>query len=342
MEIFFLSEFGKAFIPQKVRPDLHAFFEKTGRDTVPYAAFGLLFWFSAFFSLIIYLTQIYPGLRGKLFPIFFLVTFFFFAGLMLVTFFVLGIIAYFYLNMQIHKRTKEMEERLGDYLILVSTSLKGGYSFEKSLWGAIKPEFGILAKEIGLVSKRVMTGNDVSDALTEFSRKYDSPILHRAIDLIIGEVESGGKVVDVIDRVIFDLKKTKALKDEMAANTLTYVIFISALVMFVMPVLFALSFLLFTVISGFLDNIATSIGGSAVALIKISKPSIDPGDYKVFVVLAITIIATSSALIVSIIEKGDIRAGIKYIPVFVLVGIFIFFLFLELLGGLFANITLGG
>ena len=339
MEIFFLSDFGKAFIPKRARPHLRLFFEKTGRDDVPYHTFGVVFWVAAFISLFIYLTQIYPALRGKVFAVFFIVTFIFFAGLMLLILFILGMTGYFYLNMRIYQRTKEMESMLSDYLALVSTSLKGGYSFERALWSAIKPEFGILAKEIGLVSKRVLTGNDVSEALTEFALKYDSPILRRSIDLIIGEVESGGKIVDVIERVIMDLKKTKALKEEMAANTLTYVIFISALVMFVMPVLFALSFLLFNVITGFLGNISANLSSTNVSLFRISKSGINPSDYKVFIVLAISIISVSSAIIVSIIEKGDMRAGLKYIPMFLITSLFIYFLFLEILGGLFGKLV---
>jgi hypothetical protein len=343
MEILFLTTFGKAFIPKKVRPHLRLFFERTGRDDVPYQSFGILFWLATLFTYILYITQVYPSLSGKGPFAFFLLTVVVWTALMLAFLFAIGGIGYFWLTMNIYRRTKDMEERLPDYLTLVSTSLKGGYSFEKALWAAIKPEFGILAKEIGLVSKRVMTGNDVGDALDEFAQKYNSPILRRAMDLIVGELESGGRVVDVIDRLIHDLKKTRALKEEMAASTLTYMIFISALVMFVMPLLFALSYILFNVISSFIGNIVTSSSGTTpIAAMQLSKPGINPADYRLFTIIAICIISGSSALLVSIIEKGDTRSGLKYIPMFVLTSLFLYFLFIKLLGGLFGSLMTGG
>jgi len=341
MEVLFLTTFGKAFIPKKLRPHLRLFFEKSGREEIPYHFFGLSFWLAATLAYFFYITQVYTSLRGKEPIIFFTVSFIVFAAVMLLILFSLGGLGYFWLSTRIYKRTKEMEVKLPDYLTLVSTSLRGGYSFENALWSAIKPEFGILAKEIGLVSKQVMTGNDVSEALTNFANKYDSPILKRNINLICGEIESGGKIVEVIERVITNLKKTKALKEEMAASTLTYTIFIAALVMFVMPALFALSFTLFTVITGFLQNIAGNMASSPIAAFKLSKSSIDPHNYFIFTILTITIISSTSALIVSIIENGDIRSGLKYIPLFLITSLSLYFLFLRVALGLFGGIVPG-
>ncbi len=338
MDVLFLTTFGKAFIPKKMRPHLRRFFEKTGTEEVPYHLFGLGFWIAATVAYFFYITQVYASLRGKEPVIFFIVSFIVFAAVMLLVLFALFGLGYFWLNMKIYKRTKEMEMKLPEYLTLVSTSLKGGYSFEKALWGAIKPEFGILAKEIGLVSKQVMTGNDVTEALMNFAQKYNSPILRRNINLICGEIESGGKIVDVIDKVIINLKKTKALKEEMAAATLTYTIFIAALVMFVMPALFALSFTLFNVITGFLQNITSSMASSPVTAFKLSKSSIDPADYKLFTYLTITIISCTSALIISIIENGDIRAGLKYISLFLITSLSLYFVFLKTALALFGGI----
>lgn len=339
MEILFLTTFGKAFIPKKVRPHLRHFFEKTGADEVPYHLFGILFWLAASLAYIIYITQVYTSLRGENSAVFFTVSFIVFSALMLIFIFLFGALGYFWLSMKIYKRTKEMEEKLPDYLTLVSTSLKGGYSFEKALWGAIKPEFGILAREIGLVSKKVMTGNDVSEALNEFAMKYDSPSLRRSISLIISELESGGKIVDVIDRIIDNAKKARMLKEEMAASTLTYMIFISVLVMFVMPTLFALSYTLFNVISGFLGNLTASMTSSPVAAFKLGKPSIKPRDYQIFTFLAILIISSSSAFIISIIEHGNIKRGLRHLPLFVLTSLGFYLLLLKvvttLFGGLF-------
>src|SRR3989338_2152681 len=128
-------------------------------------------------------------------------------------------------------------------------TLKGGFAFKKSLGVGIKPRFGILANEIALAAKKVMTGTDVDIALNEFAAKYNSSMLKRAMELVVSEIQSGGKVANIIDKVVENLKKTKALKDEMTASVLTYMIFIGAIVIFISPMLFALAYNLLIVIS---------------------------------------------------------------------------------------------
>lgn len=337
MEILFLTTFGRAFVPKIWQPHMRRFFEKTGKDEVPFHTVGILFVVGVLISTIIHVAQVQPSIQQTSLWLFVLLSGILWAVLTFAILFVLGATWYFYLTMLIYHRTKQMEEMLPDYLTLVSTSLKGGYAFERSLWSAIKPEFGILAKEIGLVSKRVMTGNDVSVAMMDFAQKYESPLLRRSLDLIIGELESGGRVVDVIDRVIIDLKKTKSIKEEMVANTLTYVIFISALVMFIMPLLFALSFVLFKVITHFLGNISSSMQTAPVAGISLRGGGIDPADYERFSYMAIAVIATFSALIVSIIEKGDMRGGIKYVPMFLFTSEIVYFICSLLLAKIFST-----
>jgi len=37
--------------------------------------------------------------------------------------------------------------------------------------------------------------------LHEFTEKYDSPVLRRSFDLIVGELESGGEIATIVDRL---------------------------------------------------------------------------------------------------------------------------------------------
>jgi len=337
MDILYLHTFGKAFIPKKIRPNLNSYIGKAGYEEVSYSFFGAIFWVSAIIAYFTYFGKVYPLLNGQNPVTFFVLTFLSWASVMLLVIAILVFITYFYINIKIYNRTKELEELLPEYLSLVSTNIKGGFSFEKALWESIKPELGILAKEIALVSKKVMTGNDVKDALIEFSNKYDSPILKRNINLIIGEVESGGKVAHVIDRIIHNLKKTQLLKKEMAANTVTYMFFIGALVMFVCPILFALSFQLFHVIINFMGNLNTNVS-PATSFINISGQVLDPKDYKNFSIAAIAIVGVSSSFIISVIEKGDFKNAFRYVPLFVLTGESVYFLSTIVLGALFSGI----
>ncbi len=64
---------------------------------------------------------------------------------------------------------------------------------------------------------------------------------------------------------------------------------------------------------------------------------IDPNDFKRFSVIALGTIGVCSSMIISIIEKGDIRGGLKYIPAFTIISIVLYFIFMVLLSSVFGN-----
>ncbi len=339
----FFNEFGKAFVPESffgrpIRSKLRSYLLTAGYTKVPYNFFGFLFIVSAIITYFIFLLLLYPTLAGKGLVAVFLTSFFGWASIQVLILITVIISIYFFLNISIYKRTKIIESHLADFLIFVSTNLKGGLSLEQALWAAIRPEFELLAQEMTTVSKRVMTGNDLAEALEEFVEKYDSPTLKSNMGIIIGEIESGGKLVKVIDKVISTLKRSKALQDEMAASTVTYMIFIGVVVVLISPALFALSFQLLTIVIGFTQNIGASLSGASDIIPIDFNVQVNEGDFRKFSIMAIATISICSSMIISIIEKGDIKGGLKYIPAFTVTAISLYFLFMFVLNIAFGNI----
>ena len=334
----YTEEFGKAFIFKKIRPTIKSFFLKAGYDDVPYSLFGWLFYITLAMTYFLYILFIYPRISGYGAVVILIATFLSWIVIQLSLLVLVTVYLYFNLNIKIYQRTKELEKILPDYLQVVSSNLKGGLSFERSLWSAIKPEFGVIAKEITMVSKKVMTGNDLTEALEEFTGKYDSPLLKRSFDLMIGEIESGGQIAFIVDKVIENIRKTKALKEEMAASTLTYMIFIGAIVILIAPGLFALSYHLLNIMSSFSSKLSdVNIQGLPLT---IGSHSVNMGDFKAFSIIAIVCIAFFSSMLISIIEKGDIKGGIKYIPAFIISSLFFYFVFVAVLGAVFGGIQI--
>lgn len=342
----FLEDFGKAFVPARFIPGLRFYLARAGIQSVPYNVFGILFYVIIALTAVVFfatkfiiLAQTWAGgiTTVILFKILLLGLFVFLfwaiVGVVLSIVIITGTI--FYLNMKIYNRVKEIEEFLPDYLILVSTNLRGGLSFEKALWNAIKPDFGILSDEMSIVSKKVMTGSDLSEALKEFAEKYDSPSVKRTIDLILGEIQSGGQIAKVLDQTIDSLRKTKLIKEELVANTLMFTIFIASIVMIISPLLFALAYNLLAILISVSAQIAPSLAQSTAVPFKITEIALDKEDFKIFSVLALSIISICSAMIMSMIQKGDLKGGIKYIPFFLAVSILIYFLFVTVLTGVF-------
>ncbi|MBS3137109.1 type II secretion system F family protein [Candidatus Woesearchaeota archaeon] len=340
-KFFFAEEFGKAFVPRRFRAGLRGYLFKAGIYSEPYKAFGILFYLAYAITFVIYFkTDMYKSIaiQSSLFMSFF-------EAFIIWLIFPLAIVGlfmmfiYFFIDIRVFNRTKKLEEILPDFLAVVSSNLKGGLSFENSLWLAIKPQFGILADEISIAAKKVMTGHDVDQALTEFTDKYDSPMLKRTIALIVGELSSGGKIANILDNIVASMKKQKELKDEMNASVISYMIFISAIVIFIAPVLFALSLNLLSVIQGVTGLLSGAGGGSGSPKLlgNVTEVSVDKDMFVNFSRLAIGVISLFASMIVSILEKGNIKAGVKYIPIFLISSQVFYQICLSLFGLLFGS-----
>lgn len=316
MKLFYASEFGKAFIPRKIRPKLRKYLLKAGIEKEPYAVFGALFYLAFLITLIVFFF-FWEYIIVQNVILVGLITFVIWTLLPL---FIVGFImvsVYFYIDLRIFNRTRRLEAILPDFLASVSSHLKGGLSFEKALWLSIKPRYGILSEEVMIAAKKVMTGNDVDTAMNEFADKYNSPMLKRAMQLIVSEIMSGGKVADIMDDVVHSMKKTKELKEEMNASVITYMIFISAIVIFIAPVLFALSLNLLSVIQRVTALLGATSASVPNLLGNIAEVSVDRDVFISFSRISILVVSFFASLIVSIIEKGSIKGGVKYIPIFV-------------------------
>ncbi|HLD87119.1 MAG TPA: type II secretion system F family protein [Candidatus Nanoarchaeia archaeon] len=348
-KLFFTEEFGKAFVPARVLPHLRKYLLRAGISQTPYRFFGVLFYLCLGITIGLYLAFINAWLQQAIQDIAFLssfgqlslllLSFLAVFGLLLFLSTLIILLVYFYLDILIFRRTKEMEENLPDYLQIVGSNLRGGLTFEAALWAAIKPRFQILGDEMAEVAKKVMTGYPVNRALSELSEKYDSPMLRRSIDLIISEMESGGNIADLLERIVDHLKETRTLKKEMSAAAVSYVMFISVIVIVISPLLFSLAYNLLVVILGFIENLSSATQRVNTLPFSLSTGSVNPNDFRIFAVSTICVISFFASLIVSIVEKGSIKGGLKYIPLFFFGSLGFYFFFMKVLTSLFSGIV---
>lgn len=246
--------------------------------------------------------------------------------------FILWVFFYVMVDLKIFKRKIDIEDVLPDYLQLTASNIKAGMTIDKALWYAIRPRFGVLAKEIESVAKETMRGEDLKVALKKFADKYDSVLLKRSISLLIEGLEAGGEIGDLLNKIALNIQETKIMKKEMAANVTTYVIFISFATVAAAPVLLALSGVLIKV----LTNLGSSVGGVATSTggfgLSFSGSGIKYSDFKIFAVVSLIITSFFSAVIIATIKKGNAKLGLKYIPIFMVVTVTIFFIADVILG----------
>ena len=242
--------------------------------------------------------------------------------------FVVWTLFFIYVDLRIYKRTIDLEEVLPDFLQLAASNINAGMTIDKALWYAVRPRFGVLAKEIENIAKETMSGADLKIALERFSLRYDSILLKRTVNMINESIDAGGQIGDLLNRIANDIQQQKALMKEMAANVMTYVIFISFSTIVAAPFLFALSGVLISVVT----NISTSLGDTTSAAssaglpISFSGSGISISDFNIFAIVSLTVTSTFSAMMISTIKKGNVKSGIRYIPVFVAISLTIFFI----------------
>mgnify|MGYP002628762380 CR=1 FL=1 len=245
---------------------------------------------------------------------------------------------YVFLDVRIFQRTLAVENVFPDFLQLASANMSAGMTIDKALWYAVRPQFGVLAKEIEVVAKSTIAGEDLAAALTDFGNKYDSLLIQRSMSLLIEGMQAGGKLAELLSKIAINIQEARLLKKEMGANVTTYVIFISFATVVAAPFLFALSTELLSVVQNIMGGIdagSSSVGGSFN--MDFSGDSMSIGDFKLFSMFMIGVTSFFSAAIVSTIKNGNVKEGAKMIPVFIIISILLYFLATSMLGGLMSG-----
>jgi len=246
--------------------------------------------------------------------------------------FISWVVIYLYLDYKSYRRTVEIEEVWPDYLQLVVANINAGMLIDVALWSAVKARYKVLAKEIEEVAKQTITGVDISVALRDFSDKYDSHMLKRTVNLLIEGMGSGGKIATLLNKIALDLQDTKIMKKEMSASVMTYAIFISFATIVAAPFLFGLSTQLLIVMQKIIGSVSQS--STSGALLSFSTDNIKVTDFKIFAYIMLTITSFMSACIIGTIRKGSIKDGLKYIPLFIVTTLLIYFVASKLLAAL--------
>ncbi len=257
--------------------------------------------------------------------------------------FALWIMFYLAVDLKIFRRKVDIEEVLPDFLQLTASNINAGMTIDRALWYAIRPRFGVLAKEIEMVAKETMSGTDLKTALEKFVARYDSVTLKRSVSMLNEGVEAGGKIGDLLNKIAINIQEQRSMLKEMSANVTTYVIFIAFSTIVAAPFLFAMSGVLIEVVQNLSSVLgsSTNVAAGAGLTLTFSGTGVTQSDFRVFAIVSLIMTSLFSAMMISIIKKGNIKSGVKYIPVFMAVSLTIYVIAQGLAGkllGLFFSI----
>ncbi|MFH2020345.1 MAG: type II secretion system F family protein [archaeon] len=334
----FLFDLGKSIMPENFRLSIRSYLLKTGRSEVPFSLYAKLFILSILMTIASYFLLLFPHIKTA--NVIFLVIASFIAlsivELILVVLVILAL--WIYYEFVIFQRTRNIEEVLPDFLEEVSVNLRAGMSFDNALWNSIRPEFDVLEKEIEIVAKRVMAGEDTEHALKEFSEKYNSTLLQESMDMIVIGLKSGGNIADLIDKIVSNVKEASFLNRELIASVTSYVIFIVVIAVVISPILFALSFNLMEIIQSLGAKLSAS-GTQGAASLNIGERKLNPEHFIIFSKISVLIISGIASIIIADLREGSIKAGLKYIFLFAPISFIIYVVMLKIFTLIFGIMT---
>jgi len=249
-----------------------------------------------------------------------IIGFFFVFALVLVVF-------YLMLMMEADKRSSDAEKILPDALQLMATNLRAGLTTDKAFLVSAREEFGVLNEEFKKVAKEIATGKDLVDALNEMSRRFKSNIIARTIDLITFGIVSGGELAPLLEESASSLRQQLLTAKQIHASVMMYTIFIFAAVGFISPLLFGLSTALTEIMSNSLASIeAISTDVSSKVPLAVSPVVISVSFVRGFAIALLIVSAILSSLVLGLINSGEEKDGLKYIPVLLVLCLIVYFI----------------
>lgn len=228
------------------------------------------------------------------------------------------------------RRRKMVEQVLPDALLLISANIESGLTVDKAFLVSARDEFGPLADDIRLTAMKMFGGKPVEDALNELSESTNSELFEETLKLLVDGINSGGEVSSLLESSAEDIRTSLQLREEIATNVRMYSMFIMIAAVIGAPLLFGVSTYLTETTSALW---ATADVGSVPSggFVSLSQPEIDVGFFRVFAIAAIVISNVFASLLISEIKNGNLKEGVKRMPVFVTVSVLAFYASLQVI-----------
>ena len=219
------------------------------------------------------------------------------------------------------KRIRMLEERFPDFLRDIAASRKAGLTLEASVTIAARGEYGALSPDIQKMADQLSWNVTFEEALQRFSDRVNTPLVERAVSLIIEAGRSGGQVTDVLEAAARDARELKNLENErrLTMTLYTAIVYIAFFVFlgvaavlygtFIPEVLKASQAALSTGVSGF--------GGVSFSTLTLS-------DYRTFYFVAAIVQSVGNGMIAGMMENSDPLAGLRHSAVMLIISYVIF------------------
>lgn len=214
-------------------------------------------------------------------------------------------------------RIRKLEERFPDFLRDVAASHRGGLTLTASVQIAAKGEYGELTPEIRKMADQLSWNVPFNEALHQLRGRVNTPLIERAITLIVEASRSGGSTTDVLLAAARDAREIKNLENERRGTMGLYSVIIY-ITFFVFLVVAAVLYgqLVPEIIRASESASRANVEGSAVG-INLRTPS--RAAYRSFYFLAALMQGVGNGLVGGLFSHGKVLAGLRHAFLMVLI-----------------------
>lgn len=231
-----------------------------------------------------------------------------------------------FLMLAVDRRSSFVEKILPDALQLMAANSRAGYIPSRALLLSARPEFGPLSEAIKRVGKEILTGQSLEDSLNQVKKYIKSDTLGRTLKLIIEGTKSGGQFATLLEENAEDLRRIDIIKKEIQSNIMIYIIFVGFAGVIGAPGLYALSTYLIGTITALGSAVSVPETAATGSFLTVGTIGVSQEFLFIFSIIAIILTTAFGSLIIGLISTGKAKGGIKYLPLFVIGGLAVFFL----------------
>lgn len=169
----------------------------------------------------------------------------------------------FYVRHLQNRRLQAFNNQLGDTLLLLSNSLRSGYSLLQSMETVSKELPPPISTEFDRVTREIGLGLTTEEALAHLLERIDSDDLDLMITAINIQHEVGGNLAEILDTISHTIRERVRIKGQI--RSLTAMQRMSGSVVAILPVV--LGMLIFLINPGYMSTIFANVCGIMMIII---------------------------------------------------------------------------
>ncbi len=246
-------------------------------------------------------------------------------GLLWIDYVALGLMAicgpYGFYTTSKHKKIKEIESRLPDFLRDVAEAGRFGMTLAEAVKVASRGRYGGLTPEIRRMAAQIDWGVPAAEAMRLFAERVDTPLTNRMMSIIIKANDAGGNVADVLTMVAHDAREVMLSEEERKISMATYTV-----VIYVSFVVFiATIFILNTTFLPKMEEAGRSVAEGAEAADIENMPAtiqteVIPTIQLIFIV-SVVVHAFGDGILAGVLQDGRIANGMRHSFIMLVIGV---------------------